>query len=128
AFFDNIPGQMTFAFQPSTTNPPAQALHLRNGGAGTLNWSVAKSTADGGNWLSVSAASGTAPSNVTVSIVTSALPGGGLTAGNYLGQVLFRSATANVTVPVSVTIGDTVFSQAAPVGFTTVSASISPSP
>lgn len=121
ALFDNIPGQMGFSFQPSTSNPAPRSLQLRNVGAGTLTWSAGKSTADGGNWLSVSAATGAAPSIVTVGIMTQSLPGGGLIAGTYIGQVLFRSATGNVSVPVSVTVGATVFSQVAPLGFTTLS-------
>jgi hypothetical protein len=119
AFFDDVPGQMSFSFATgSGTTPPAQSIQIRDGGAGTLNWTASASTADGGGWLSVSALSGTAPSTVTVSLVTSSLPGGGLTPGTYIGQLAFAGAGGGVTIPVSVVVGSAVFEQVNAIGFT----------
>jgi hypothetical protein len=84
-------------------------VRLRDGGSGTLNWRAVKETADGDNWLGISAAPGTAPSSVTVSIDPANLPGGGLVAGTYVGQVSFAGAGGGVTVPVSVAVGDPGF-------------------
>ncbi len=116
-FFDNAPGQMTFSLAPGAGNPPSQAVQIRNGGSGTLSWSLQRSTADGGNWLTTSAATGTAPSSVAVGVNVSALPGSGLLAGTFTGQLWFRSAGSSFTVPVAVTLGTDVFSQLNPLTF-----------
>ncbi len=75
-------------------------------------------TADGGNWLDVPVTAGTAPSMVTVGITPASLPGGGATAGTYVGQLLFAATGSSVTVPVSVTVGSNVFTQVNPLNFT----------
>ena len=118
-FFDNVPGQLSFSFTPSTNNPPPQAVLIQNGGPGTLNWTATRNTADGGNWLTVSPTSGTAPSTISVGVVTANLPGGGLIAGTYIGQVSLQAAAGNVTVPVTVYVDDPVFVQLIPVTFST---------
>lgn len=120
AYFDNIPGQTTFSFVPSAGNPPSQTLQILNGGGGTLTWSGKTNTADGGAWLSISPKSGTAPGTVTIAVRTLNLPGGGLTAGHFIGQVSLQTSNGNVTVPVSVTIGDPVFVQVPALSFSTV--------
>ena len=116
-FFDGVQGQMSFSFAPSTTNPPAQAVQIRTAGWGTLHWALTPSTSDGGNWLSVSARNGAAPSTVNVGIVNSALPGSGLVAGTFTGQLLFITGSSSVTIPVSVVIGSSVFSPVSPLSF-----------
>ena len=117
AFFDNLPGQMSFSFTPSSTNPPSQSVQIRSAGWGSLNWALTTTTSDGGAWLSVSSHSGTAPSTVTVKVVNSALPGGGLVAGSFNGQLLFQSPGGTVSIPVTVVVGPSVFSQASPLTF-----------
>jgi hypothetical protein len=116
-FFDNLPGQMTFLFQTAGTAPPAQPLQIRDGGAGTLTWAASTTTADGGAWLKLSARTGTAPSTVNVSIIPASLPGQGLVAGSFTGQVLLSGAGMNATIPVTVTVGDNVFRQVNPISF-----------
>ena len=56
-FFDDLPGKLSFSF---TTGGSAtsQTVQIRNSGAGTLNWTLTSSTADGGAWLTSSASSG----------------------------------------------------------------------
>jgi hypothetical protein len=90
AFFDNMPGQLSFFLKPGGT-APSQSVQVRNAGTGTLSLPRKGSTADGGAWLTVSPASGKAPSTVTVSVVTKNLPGQGLTAATYNGQVVFTA-------------------------------------
>ena len=90
AFFDDTSGQVSFSMVPGG-KPPAQVLQIRNGGPGTLSWTGSVSTADGGNWLSVSATAGNAPSLVTVSLTPASLPGGGATAGTFVGQLMFQA-------------------------------------
>ena len=48
AFFDNIPGEVTFSMQPGGVAPAAQGLQLRNAGSGNLTWTAGVTTADGG--------------------------------------------------------------------------------
>jgi hypothetical protein len=88
-----MPGQMSFSLKPGGT-APSQSVQVRNAGTGTLSYTVKGNTADGGNWLTVSPASGKAPSAVTVTVVTANLPGQGLTAGTFDGQLVFTAANA----------------------------------
>ena len=119
AFFDNLPGQTSFSFTPSKSNPPSQTIVVGNGGAGTLNWSVAATTADPGKWINVLPVKGVNAGTYTVSVTTSKLPGKGLLAGTFIGQQVLKTTTGNVTIPVSVTVGDPVFVQLPTVTFNT---------
>ncbi len=118
AFFDTLPGKLSFSFKTggAATSQPVQ---IRNGGSGTLNWTVTPSTSDGGAWLTASASSGTAPSTISIGISASHLPGGGSTAGTYVGQLLFKCSGDSITIPVAVTVGSSVFVQVNPLSFTT---------
>ncbi|HWZ83275.1 MAG TPA: hypothetical protein VNW47_11650 [Terriglobales bacterium] len=116
-FFDDLPGKLSFSMKTSGT-PTAQSFQIRNAGAGTLNWTLSTSTADGGNWLSASASSGTAPSTVTINIAKSALPGGGAANGTFLGQLVLTGSGDTVTIPVALTVGPSVFEQVNPLNFT----------
>jgi hypothetical protein len=119
AFFDNVPGQTSFSFKPSSANPPSQTITIGNGGTGTpLAWSVSATTADPGKWIKVSPVSGTNAGNYTVSVTTKNLPGHGLQPGTFIGQQVLKTKTGNVTIPVSVTVGDPVFVQLPTVTFT----------
>jgi hypothetical protein len=125
AFFDNVPGQMSFSMQSGGTIQ-GQSLQIRNAGTGTLAWTLAQSTADGGNWLNVSAPSGVAPSYVNVGVSIANLPNGGLTAGTFVGNLVFRTAGSSVTVPVSVVVGANVFTQVIPISFTMLAGAANP--
>jgi hypothetical protein len=128
SFFDDLPGQLSFSLVPGGNRPPGQSVEVFNGGTGTLNWTSSTSTADGGNWISVSSSSGAAPSRVVVSVQTGSLPGGGFSAGTFIGQVVFHAAGDNVTIPVSVTVGASVFQQVNPLSFTKVFGGANPLP
>jgi len=117
AFFDDVQGQMSFSFAPSSSNPASETVQIRNAGNGTLSWSLAKMTSDGGAWLTTSATSGKAPSTVTIGVTTASLPGKGLVAGTFTGELVFEAANGNVSIPVSVLVGPNVFSQAGPLNF-----------
>jgi hypothetical protein len=126
-FFDDLPGKLSFSFKPGG-NATSQAVQIRNAGSGTLNWTLTASTADGGNWLSASASSGTAPSTLTIGIAKAALPGGGASAGTFVGQLLFQTSGDSVTIPVAVTVGPSVFTQTNPLDFTMAFAGANPLP
>ena len=115
--FDTLPGLMSYSFVPSSTNPPSQSVQVRAAGSGTLQWTLVTTTSDGGAWLSASIKSGAAPSTVSVKVVNSALPGNGLVAGSFNGQLLFQSSGGNVTIPVTVVVGPNGFSQLTPLTF-----------
>jgi hypothetical protein len=95
--------------------------------AGTLNWSVSSTTADPGKWITVNPTTGVGSGTYTVSVTTSKLPGKGLIAGTYIGQQVLTTGTGNVTIPVSVTVGDPVFVQVGTVTFNTTRG-VNPSP
>ncbi len=67
-------------------NPPAQTLSILNTGSGSLNYSASASTTSGGQWLSVSPASGTITSS-TPAVATVSIRSAGLAAGDYYGQI-----------------------------------------
>jgi len=127
-FFDNVPGQMSFSFATAGNNPPSQFVQIRNAGAGTLDWTLEVTTSDGGNWLSASSASGTAPSTLSISVQKSNLPGLGLIAGTFVGELVFRTAGSSVTVPVSVTVGANVLTQVNAINFVKVYGGANPLP
>jgi len=117
AFFDNLPGQTSFSFTPSSKNPPTQTLQLDNGGGGTLNWKITNSTADGNKWLKITPVKGANAGTYTVSVTAKSLPGKGLIGGTFLGQQVLSAKTGNVTIPVVVTVGDPVFVELPAVSF-----------
>jgi hypothetical protein len=127
-FFDDTAGQLSFSLTPGGGPAPPQTFQIRNGGSGTLNWTGSVSTADGGNWLSISETAGTAPSTVTASIQTAALPGGGAQSGTFVGQLAFQTTGSKITVPISVTVGTNVFEQVNPISFSMPFAGLSPLP
>jgi hypothetical protein len=128
SFFDALPGGLSFSMKTGGKNPPAQIFQIRNGGSGTLNWTVSASTADGGGWLGLSSSGDKAPANETVSINASDLPGGGATPGTFDGQLLFQSGGDSVTVPVTVTVGGSVFAQIDPINLTMPVGGLGPLP
>jgi len=117
-FFDELPGQLTFSMQTGGTAPPSELVQVRNAGAGTLNFTASAGTADGAAWLTLSESSGTAPYLLSVSINPAKLPGAGLVAGTFTGQVVLATAGNTVTIPVTATVGDSVFRQLAPLNLT----------
>jgi hypothetical protein len=116
-YFDDMPGSIGFFQATGASNPAPQAIPLRNAGPGTLDWTATASTSDGGAWLTLSAASGTAPTSLSVTLTSSNLPGKGLVAGIYNGQVVLLTGTRRATIPVQVVVGASVFKPLAPLSF-----------
>ena len=128
AFFDSLPGQLTYSMLTNGTAPPAQPLEIRNAGAGSLAWTASLSTSDGAAWLAISSASGTAPSVPMVSVIPANLPGGGLVAGTFTGQVVLNTSGDRVTIPVSFVVGASVFRQVNGLDFNKVFGGTNPLP
>jgi uncharacterized protein (TIGR03437 family) len=88
------------------TNPGSQTFQVQNTGTGAMGWSAAVATTSGGSWLTVSPATGVAPSLLTLT-PTSA----GLAAGTYKATVTITAlASANATnspqtLPVTLVVG-----------------------
>jgi uncharacterized protein (TIGR03437 family) len=68
----------------------SQSVNILNVGVGAMSWTATASTLSGGDWLTVSSSSGTAPSTIAVSANVS-----GLAPGFYIGTVMFSSPTAS---------------------------------
>src|SRR5580704_16341117 len=116
AFFDSLPGGLSFSVQSGNKATP-QTLLVGNGGTGTLKFTVAKTTADGGAWLAVAPIGGSAPKSLTVSVNVALLPGAGVQAGTFDGQLLLQATTGGIaTIPVTVTVGK-AFTQVNPISF-----------
>src|SRR6266481_7102369 len=116
AFFDNLPGGLSFSFKTGGA-ATSQIVQIGNGGTGTLSWTATTSTADGGAWLTATP-SGTAPSIATISVTAANLPNGGQVAGTFSGQLVFQTAGDTTTIPVMVTVGTAAFTQMNPISFT----------
>jgi len=92
------PASLSFNATVGGANPANQSLSITNTGGGTLNWTAS----DNATWLSVSPASGTAPSTATVSVNIT-----GLAAGTYNGAITISATGASntpVAVPVTLTV------------------------
>ena len=127
AYFNNLPGQMSFSLVEGGTAVP-QTIQVENGGSGKLAWTVTPATSDGGAWLTATPASGTAPTEVSISIATASLPGGGSLAGTYTAQLLFQTSGDTTTIPITVTVGTNVFTQVNPISFTMPAGGANPLP
>jgi hypothetical protein len=116
AFFDSLPGGLSFSVQPGK-KATSQTLLVGNGGTGKLKFTVTPVTADGGLWLTTTPATTSTPKLLTVAVNVLKLPGAGQIAGTYTGQLLIQGPGSIATVPVTVTVGTSVFAQVNPISF-----------
>jgi uncharacterized protein (TIGR03437 family) len=95
-----VPASLEFAYTAGGTVPAAQPIQIANSGTGTspLSWTAKASD----SWLSLSDASGTAPSTPSVSVSPAAL-----SAGTYNGSIQISAASASNS-PLSVAVTLTV--------------------
>jgi uncharacterized protein (TIGR03437 family) len=85
---------------PSGAVKRTQAVTVSNAGGGSLNFAVVVTTITGGNWLSVSPASGTAIPNSPVVLTVTADPSG-LAAGTYTAKLTILGTDIPVTMTIS---------------------------
>ncbi len=97
------PSTLGFEILTGAGNPPPQTLRISNGGDGTIQWTARAETTVGGNWLSVSPASGSASAGSPATVTVSASPGS-LVPGVYSGSVRVESPTTGQTQTVAVTL------------------------
>ena len=99
----STPSALSFDVTAVGGTAAAQMLTVNSSDASALAVAAAAATTSGGNWLSVSPASGTTPASFTVSVSTT-----GLVAGSYMGTITITSsgaANSPRTIPVTLTIG-----------------------
>jgi uncharacterized protein (TIGR03437 family) len=82
------PASLQFSLTAGGAAPAAQSIQITNSGNGMLSWTATASA----TWITVSPASGLAPSTLSVSISPA-----GLSAGTYTGSVQITSANASNT-------------------------------
>lgn len=95
----------SLAFAGTTAQSPAgQTLVIQNSGGQPLDWTAGSTTADGGNWLSMTPASGRLPARtsavLTVNVVTEKM-----TRGTYQGALAFSypgGSSQQVTITLTV--------------------------
>jgi uncharacterized protein (TIGR03437 family) len=97
------PATLQFSYTTGGTVPAAATVQITNSGSGTLSWTATPSA----SWLTVSPASGAAPSTLSVSVSLA-----GLSPGTYTGSVAISASGASNT-PLSIAVTFTV-TQAAP--------------
>jgi hypothetical protein len=93
---------LAFAGTPASS-PIGQSLTLQNTGGQVLNWGVTSTTADGGNWLTITPAGGSLSAEqqemITVSVSTT-----GLSAGTYTGALTFVYGASSASVVVTLVV------------------------
>lgn len=95
------PARFSFAGTAGQANPAPQNLTLSLEG-GSANWGAAVATVTGGNWLSVSAVTGTFPATLQVSVNLAGLPPGVFTGTITVSPSL--SGSTPVAIPVSLLV------------------------
>jgi uncharacterized protein (TIGR03437 family) len=102
---------ISFTYPKNPPTPETKVLHVSNAGSGPLAFSVASQTNNGGNWLSVSPASGnvTPKSPAAVSLTANST---GLAVGTYTGSVTISSSTTGTSSTVRVTLTVSSLNQA----------------
>ncbi|MEZ2345752.1 BACON domain-containing protein [Terriglobus sp. RCC_193] len=101
ATINAVPSSL-YLFSPAGTSPTAATLSVQNTGTGAMAWTASSSV----SWLTPSPASASAPGTLSLTPSTSALA-----AGTTVGNITLSStnATAALTVPITLSIGNLLF-------------------
>ena len=92
------PSALNFSAIVNQPSPSAQTASLTSSGSGT-SFTATATPSSGGNWLTVSPASGVTPAQLTVSVATQTLA-----AGNYTGTIAINSPNATSTLNLTVNL------------------------
>ena len=103
------PATLTFNGTVQGAAPATQSINVTSTSGSAVTFTATATTSGGGNFLTVTPATGTTPQAVTVSVNQN-----GLAAGTYTGSVTITSSAAG-SVPLTVPVTFTVGAQAAPV-------------
>jgi uncharacterized protein (TIGR03437 family) len=102
---------LSFTFPSNPTASETQRVRVSNAGTGALAFSARAQTVTGGNWLSVSPATGSATPQLPVPLSVTANPVG-LRAGTYTGAVTIASSTTGESATIMVTLTVSTLDQA----------------
>jgi hypothetical protein len=91
-------------FQIGGANPQQQTIAVGIAGGGTAAFNATSSTVTGGNWLSVSPATGTAPQNIVVTINPAGLAASTTPYQGSISIVVAGATNSPLTLPVSLTV------------------------
>ncbi len=103
----STPTSLTFSQVTNGATPGAQTVSIGGTGntGGSISFSTTASTLSGGNWLSVTPSTGTAPGTISIGITS---VGASLAAGTYSGSVVvYGAGAANPTLTIPVTLNVT---------------------
>ncbi len=90
------PASLQFSYTSGGSAPAAQTVQITNGGGGTLNWTAM----DSDSWVSISPASGPAPSSLSIGVSPS-----NLAPGTYTSNVqIAASGASNTPLTIGVTL------------------------
>jgi uncharacterized protein (TIGR03437 family) len=87
--------QLDFSYTLGGSVPPPQVVQITNAGGGSLLWNASSNV----GWLSVSPASGTAPSSISVSVNPA-----GQSSGTFSGTITISSAAGVASRTIAVTL------------------------
>jgi uncharacterized protein (TIGR03437 family) len=104
---------LSFQFASGGSTPAAQTINVTNPSGAAVHYSATVATTSGGNWLSISPASGTTPGQISVSVNPS-----GMAAGSYTGTV---SVTPDGGAPTNLTVSFTITTPSITVSATSLS-------
>lgn len=93
------PVKLAFTYTNGGTVPAAASVQVTNSGGGTLSWTATASA----SWLTISPASGNAPSTLSVSVSPA-----GLSPGTYTGSVAISASPASGASNTAFSIGVTL--------------------
>jgi hypothetical protein len=108
------PASLSFSAATNTTAVTPQSIDVSSSGT-AVNLTAAATTATGGNWLSVTPASGPTPLTLAVAVDPT-----GLADGTYTGAVTVTGASASnspLSIPVTLTVGTVTPPAAGPLSF-----------
>jgi len=102
------PTALTFNFQTGSASPAAQGIAVTTSGT-ALNFTTSAATSSGGSWLAVTPASGSTPSQLSVTVNPS-----GLAAGTYSGTITVTPSGAGAGPAAVTTVSLIVAAPSAP--------------
>jgi uncharacterized protein (TIGR03437 family) len=103
------PANLNFNYTVGLGKPAAQTVNVA-ASAGMAQFAATVSTTSGGNWLQVSAANGTTPAALSISVDPT-----GLAAGNYTGSVAITSPSSATSPAASIAVNLSVVQVPKPV-------------
>jgi uncharacterized protein (TIGR03437 family) len=113
------PTSLSFSQITGGSAPASQSVNVTSS-SGAVTFTVRPS----GNWLSVSAPTGTTPANIAISVNSSA---SSLASGSYAGSVTFAAGSTSVVVPATLIVGNSAFTlQPASLSFTGAAGAAAP--